>query len=125
MAKLDKSQGFTFAYTNLYELYKKAQNAENALNRDIEVPSPLAVNRRADASAQQANRTEGQPEFIRTHVVPMGVQEAEAKMRRKPIPAIQDPLESLRTNIEALGEAQIKLRFLIQELDSITKKRQK
>lgn len=120
MAKLDKSQGFTFAYTNLYELYKKAKNADLA-NHDIEVASPLAI-RREIAPKQSTLRAEmGE----RAHVVPMGVREAEEKMERKAIPHAADPLEALRKNIDRLSDAQSRLRFLIQELDTITKKTSK
>ncbi len=91
MAKLDKSQGFTFVCTDLYEPYQKTKESEAAL-RDIEVASPLVVKRPKAA-------------------------------RRKAIPSAMDPLESLRKNIDRLGEAQSRLRFLIQELDNLTKNR--
>lgn len=124
MAKLDKSQGFTFAYTNLYELYKKAKESDTALT-DIEVSSPLAVKRAVAEPKQASLRSQVAVNGDRSFAVPMGVREAEEKMERKAIPGAMDPLESLRKNIDKLGEAQTRLRFLIQELDNITKKSSK
>ncbi len=123
MAKLDKSQGSTFAYTNLYELYKKTLEAENSQKSNIEVTSPLAVKRNVAPKREELRTKIANGD--RSFAVPMSVREAEEKMERKAVPHTSDPLESLRRNIDKLGEAQAKLRFLIQELDTVTKKTSK
>lgn len=100
MAKMDKSQGFTFVFENLNELEKKSQ-------KEAKLDDVLAVRR-------------GQ-----NHLLPMGVIEAEEKALKKRIASMEDPLSSLRQNLNSLTKAHAKLRFLLQEIDSLTKKTSK
>jgi hypothetical protein len=51
--------------------------------------------------------------------VPMGVREAEEKAKRLNM----RPLASLQKNLSQLSDAHEKLRFLLQELDALTKKK--
>lgn len=97
MAKFDKSQGFTFVYTNFHEVYKQNQKAEK-LDRAVAI------------------------EKSASHLRPMGVIEAEEKALRKRVSNLEDPLSSLRQNLNSLTKAHAKLRFLLQEIDSLTKK---
>lgn len=97
MAKLDKSQGFTFVYSDLHQIHKQVLKRER-------LDSALAVGRK-EAFLQ-----------------PMGVIEAEEKALRKRIGALEDPLSSLRQNLNTLTKAHAKLRFLLQEIDTLTKK---
>ena len=98
MARFDKSQGFTFVYSDLSKEFKKSENQNN-----LESPV-LAIDKRAA--------------FQR----PMGVVEAEERAIRKTISGQEDPLASLRQNLNSLSKAHARLRFLLEEIDTLTKK---
>jgi hypothetical protein len=125
-AYLDKSQGITFVYSNIYDLYKRA--------KDAKIDSPFVADR-APAVASEATRVlkvkdgqikveEFQPKPLetpageRTFAVPMGVREAEEKAKKQSM----RPVANLQKNLSDLTEAHEKLRFLLQELESLTKK---
>ena len=55
----------------------------------------------------------------RPYAVPMGVREAEEKAKRLNM----RPVATLQKNLSQLNEAHEKLRFLLQELESLTKKK--
>lgn len=96
MAKLDKSQGFTFVYTDVYKLYRDQQK---------NLSQPLAVDRK--------------PAFVQ----PMGVIEAEEKALKKKLKqASTDPMAQLKQSLNSLTKAHAKLRFLLQEVDATTKR---
>ena len=99
MAKFDKSQGFTFVYTDFYRVYKQAQN-------ESKLDSALVIDRQKG----------------RSFIHPMGVVEAEEKALRRKVTNLDDPLSSLRQNLNTLTKAHAKLRFLLQEVDALTKK---
>lgn len=124
MARLDKSQGFTFVYTNIYDLYQKAKKSK--------LDVPLAVKnghviKGTDLKKSQVREAEvkafedlkkrkiTEADFVR----PMGVQEAERKAMEK---VARSPLSNLRKNLDNLTEAHSKLRFLLKELEELTKK---
>lgn len=123
-AYLDKSQGVTFVFSNIYDLYKKAKNAK--------LDSPLAVElNKAESSARvikaeiKDQRIETfQPKNLETKQgerafpVPMGVKEAEEKALRQKLGSVK----TLQKNLENLSEAHAKLRYLLQELETLTKK---
>ena len=98
MARLDKSQGFTVVYSDLSKEFKKNENI-NAQDAAV-----LAIDKRAA--------------FQR----PMGVVEAEERAIRKTIGSQEDPLASLRQNLNSLSKAHARLRFLLEEIDTLTKK---
>ena len=107
MAKLDKSQGITFVYTDLYELYKKTKNTKSAKLDDI------AVFKRCGVSKS-----------LREFPHPMGVKEALGKKQeiRREFQRSVDPLASLKHNLSGLSDAHARLRYLLEELDDLTKK---
>lgn len=122
-AYLDKSQGITFVYSNIYELYKRAKNAK--------LDEPFVVERaKLDKNARVIKEGDGvrieefKPKALhsvngeRTFPVPMGVREAEEKALK----ANQRPVAELQKNVKNLTEAHEKLRFLLQELEALTKK---
>ncbi len=102
-AYLDKSQGITFVYSNIYDLYKKAKNAK------LETPFV------AERSSSRVIKAEEAP---REFAVPRGVKEAEEKSLREKLYSVK----SLQKNLDNLSDAHAKLRFLLQELEAITKK---
>jgi hypothetical protein len=116
-AYLDKSQGVTFVFSNIFEIYKKAKEAK------IDAPfvaerAPARVIKREEAKVE-----EFKPEELktteRTFAVPMGVKEAEEKALRQGA----RPLANLQKNLSELNDAHDRLKFLLQEIDSLTKKK--
>ncbi len=116
-AYLDKSQGVTFVYSNIFDLYTKAKEAK--------LDAPFVAERPRVIKAQEAKVEAFRPAEIkpeakdRTFPVPMGVREAEEKALR----ANMRPLASLQKNLNELTDAHDKLRFLLQELEGLTKKK--
>lgn len=97
MAKFDKSQGFTFVYTDFFKAYQKAKRAK--------LEDVLAIDRRGD--------------FLR----PMSVIEAEERVLKKQVVAgTMDPLAELKQSLSSLSKAHSKLRFMLEEIESATKK---
>lgn len=118
-AYLDKSQGITFVYSNIFELYKKAKESKIDAPYVAERPGSRVIKEgQAKISAFEAREldTSGGE---RTFPVPMGVREAEEKAKKQNM----RPVASLQKNLNELTDAHEKLRFLLQELDSLTKKK--
>ena len=116
-AQYDKSQGITFVYSNIFELYKKAKESK--------IDSPFVVgesrvlkNGKAKAEAFQPTELKS-PENQRPFAVPMGVREAEEKSMRQNTRSVA----SLQKSLSEISDAQSKLRFLLQELEALTKKK--
>lgn len=115
-AYLDKSQGITFVYTNIHELYRKA--------KDAKIDAPFAAERPRVLKEGQAKVEAFQPKTLetaageRTFAVPMGVREAEEKAKKQAM----RPVANLQKNLAELTDAHEKLRFLLQELEALTKK---
>ncbi|NUM88720.1 MAG: hypothetical protein HUU37_05920 [Bdellovibrionales bacterium] len=132
-AYLDRSQGFTFVFSNIYEIYRKA--------KDSKLDDPLVVERikKADPSARQRSGRvikAGTPEAEsarklselselrpengeRSFPVPMGVREAEEKAMRQNM----KPISHLKENLGKIEDAHAKLRYLLSELEDLTKKK--
>jgi len=115
-AYLDKSQGVTFVYSNIHELYKKAK--ESKIDAPF-VAERSRVIKQGQAKVDAFQARELAPEGERTFAVPMGVREAEEKAKRQNM----RPVASLQKNLNELTDAHEKLRFLLQELESLTKKK--
>lgn len=123
-AYLDKSQGVTFVYSNIFDLYKKAKesklDAPFVAARMPATDSPRVL-KAADLKAAEAFRPEElkAPATERPFPVPMGVREAEEKAKQMNM----RPLANLQKNLNDLTDAHEKLRFLLQELEGLTKKK--
>lgn len=122
-AYLDKSQGITFVYSNIYDLYKKAKNAKLETPFIAERSSGRVI--KAAEFAQQEQRVENfQPKALETKGaernfnIPRGVREAEEKALKQKLHSVK----SLQKNLDSLSDAHAKLRFLLQELEALTKK---
>jgi len=120
-AYLDKSQGVTFVYSNIHELYLKAKHskldspyvAEKMISR--EQPRVIkASDAKVEAFKPQELKTGERP-----FPVPMGVREAEEKAKRLNM----RPVANLQKNLSELTDAHEKLRFLLQEIEGLTKKK--
>jgi len=122
-AYLDKSQGITFVYSNIYDLYKKTKEAK--LETPFAAPKAESSARVIKAEIkEQRIITEYQPKALHTKngerpfPVPMGVKEAEEKALKQKLRSVQ----SLQKNMDNLSEAHARLHFLLQELEVLTKK---
>lgn len=116
-AYLDKSQGITFVYSNLYEIQKRAK--ETRLDSPFVVSNERVI-KKIDAEAKSFQPAELKArEDQRPFAVPMGVREAEEKARR----ANARPIANLQKNLSELTDAHEKLRFLLRELETLTKKK--
>lgn len=113
-AYFDKSQGITFVYSNIYQIYKKA--------KDAKIDSPFV----ADSRVIKQNSSSKVEEYTLKNLnsnseplaVPQGVREAEEKAKR----LNARPIASLQKNLSELTDAHEKLRFLLLELEALTKK---
>lgn len=115
-AYLDKSQGITFVYSNIFDLYKKAKEAK--LDAPFVAERSRVLKNAPVAESFQPSELVA-PEGERTFAVPMGVREAEEKAKLKE----SRPVANLQKNLADLSNAHEKLRFLLQELESLTKKK--
>ncbi len=115
-AYLDKSQGITFVYSNIFDLYKRAKDAK--IDAPFVAEQPSRVIKAKDTKVDFFKPSELiPPQGERAFPVPMGVKEAEEKSK------VIKPLANLQKNLSELNDAHEKLRFLLQELDSLTKKK--
>lgn len=127
-AYLDKSQGITFVYSNIFDLYQKAKESKLDAPFVAERPRVLkehsAPAKKAEIFAPKELET---PAGERTFPVPMGVREAEEKAKEMSRTIGQlaptRPVANLQKNLADLSQAHEKLRFLLQELESLTKKK--
>jgi hypothetical protein len=127
-AYLDKSQGITFVYSNIYQLYQTAKNAklddpfiiERLKKHAAPAPAVSKVIKAKDAVVGEFQPAELKPAVNeRPFEVPMGVKEAEEKAMRQNM----RPLANIQKNLNELTDAHDKLRFLLQELEALTKKK--
>jgi hypothetical protein len=125
-AYLDKTQGVTFVYSNIHELYRKAKDAKLdspfiAERSPAVAPLAPAAERVIKAgTAQVGEFTPGELKSdARPFPVPMGVREAEEKAKHQNM----RPIANLQKNLSNLTDAHEKLRFLLQELEGLTKKK--
>ena len=115
-AYVDKSQGITFVYSNIFDIYKKAKEAK--------LDAPFIAETGRVLKNKEAKVQEFKPKNIeakdgeRTFTVPMGVREAEEKAMK----ANMRPISNIKKNLSELTDAHEKLRFLLQELEALTKK---
>ena len=118
-AYLDKSQGISFVYSNIYDLYVKAKEAK--------LDSPFVVDRpkvlKSESMDVNGVKSYEPKEFVR----PQGVVEAEARAKetqpQEKLGKAESSISNLQKNLKDLSDAHERLRFLLQELDALTKKK--
>ncbi len=116
-AYLDKSQKVTFMFANIFALHSTAKNSK--------LDSPFITEQARVIKGSQAIVEEFKPKELQPAVnerpfsVPAGVREAEEMAKRRSI----HPIANLQKNLNELTDAHEKLRFLLQELESLTKKK--
>lgn len=124
-AYLDKSQGVTFVFSNIHELYRKAKDAklDSPFIAERAPAAPLAPAAERVIKAGSAPVSEFKPAELKSEArpfpVPMGVREAEEKAKHQNM----RPIANLQKNLNQLTDAHEKLRFLLQELEGLTKKK--
>ncbi|RZA07311.1 MAG: hypothetical protein EOP11_08025 [Proteobacteria bacterium] len=121
-AYLDKSQGITFVYSNIFDLYQKAK--ESKLDAPFVAERPRVMKENTAKVENFAPQELESPSGERPFPVPMGVREAEEKAKvLSQMIAPSRPVANLQKNLSDLSQAHEKLRFLLQELESLTKKK--
>ncbi len=126
-AYLDRSQGFTFVFSNIYDLYKKAKDAKLDDPYLAEIKPEVKLKKEEfgrviKSGDAQLKVKDFKPESLnseRPFPVPMGVREAEEKAMRMNA----KPLHDLKKNLAELKDAQSKLRFLLKELEELSDKK--
>ena len=110
MANRDKSQKAAFVYTNIYEIYKKAQAAEVApLTSDSRV---IRADQIADLNISKFNP----PKLARPESALQQAQNAA-------LPAGANPFDDLKANINRLRDLHSRLRFMLKELEDLVEKK--
>ena len=118
-ANFDKSQRVTFLYTDLYRLYKKGKQA--AKKSDPSSGTSGMILKTGEVKVQNYQPVE----FLRPKESP--VNQIQTKSQ-KPQPRsgqskdAEAALVGLRTNLKTLNELQSRLRFMLSELEDLTKK---
>lgn len=133
-ATQDKSQKATFVYNNLYQLYRKGKNAASQAETPTapavespELAKPLAVSSRVikTADRHEVKITEATPapapqveEFRPAQLIGKRVARPASL---PPVSSRAAAVESLRDNLRQLNDLHSRLRFMLQELEELTK----
>jgi hypothetical protein len=122
MAVRDKSQSIGFVYTNIYEIYKKAQ-AEGTNSSAVAPSAAPSVSK--DSKVLRAEDlgnikiTRFQPRTL-SRAVP--VPQARDSAPRQ-LPPSGNPFEDLKSNLNRLQDLHAKLRFMLKELEDLVGKK--
>jgi hypothetical protein len=129
-ATRDKTQKFTFVYSNLYQLYKQGKDA--AINAEL---PPVVQSRSSEVSKTPRVLNTGDannaPAVIRYK--PIEFLKIPAKPIKLPKPDVIAPLvpetnqvqnqaiESLKQNLQQLDDLHSRLQFMLKELEDLVK----
>lgn len=125
MANRDKSQNVGFVYTNIYQLYKKAQNADAAQVAAAGAAS-AATQLKSDSRVWRADDLSGiritafQPRTLERPAQP-APQARVAQPGERPV--VGNPFDDLKQNLEKLQDLHSKLRFMLKELEDLVGKK--
>jgi hypothetical protein len=130
-ASRDKSQKTAFVYSNLYQLYRKGQEAAKTaepvvdLKKDVfqlpgTLPSEKNVLKSHDLKAEAAPAVSAYqpPSLLAKRIVekPQALQQAQAAM-----PAQSAAIQSLKDNLKTLNDLHSRLKFMLEELQELVK----
>ena len=132
-ATRDKSQKTAFVYSNLYQLYRKGQEAAaNAQAQPAEqtrqdvfqlpgtLPSEKNVLKSHDLKAEAAPVVSAYqpPSLLSKRIVekPQALQQAQSGM-----PAQSAAIQSLKENLKTLNDLHSRLKFMLEELQELVK----
>ena len=120
-ATRDKSQSVGFVYTNIYQLYKKAQNAP-AANTNAAAAESLSSDSRVWRAEelgdlkitkfQPRNLSPSKPVVTPADIAP----QAKAQV-------VGNPFDDLKSNLQKLQDLHSKLRFMLTELEDLVSKK--
>ena len=121
-ATQDKNQKATFVYSNLYHLYKKGKDAAQASDPaailKTEVPQSSTVSSRNVLKVgdlhQEARASVKVQEFKPTSLIGK-------RVIRPEMPSSNPAITSLKDNLKALNDLHSRLRFMLTELEDLTK----
>lgn len=120
MAHRDRSQQAGFVYTNIYELYKKAQSASVNLNS--------RVLRAEDIGSLRIKKFS--PPGLKPHQpipaprpVPVPAVDASSSARQPAPRPDPNPFDDLKTNLTRLQDLHSRLRFMLKELEDLVAKK--
>lgn len=120
MSVRDKSQKIGFVYTNIYQLYKKSQNAAAAPAAG-ETNTAKALS--SESRVWRPEQLEGieiktfQPRTLTPHAAPA------ASPAQAPQTAGGNPFDDLKANLSRLQDLHAKLRFMLKELEDLVEKK--
>ena len=114
MANRDKSQNVGFVYTNIYQIYKKAQNAG---------PAAQAATAAKITSDQRVWRAEDLADIKVTKFEPRTLAAARPVLAPADLNARShvngNPFDDLKANLGKLQDLHSKLRFMLKELEDL------
>lgn len=110
MANRDKSQNAGFVYTNIYQLYKKAQNATPSISSDSRVWRADAIGDIKISKFEPRTLAPARPVLAT----------AAAATAAAPNP---NPFDDLKQNMAKLQDLHSKLRFMLRELEDLVGKK--
>lgn len=119
-ATRDKTQKTAFVYSNLYQMYRKHREAELKPESGQAPVAPPAYNH---GVLKTAEMTAGAP-FARVTVQSIRPAEFIDKHIERPAikAAVNNPaLESLKQNLKQLNDLHARLKFMLQELEELSK----
>jgi hypothetical protein len=150
-ATRDKSQKITFIYKNFHEIYRKGKEAAQRANPEtpglttgqvlkvddlnastfavFNPPTLMAKRLEAAATAAQILRQNAAPASAPAPApksspkFPTTTLRAPAVLRSVSVPPVANPaIESLRQNLRELNDLHSRLKFMLQELEELSKK---
>lgn len=137
-ATRDKSQNVGFVYTNIYQLYKKAQSAPAAAPVSSAAVATHEESLASNARNSQIFResrvwraeelgeikiTKFQPRTLSPSTPLVTPADIAPVARQAPGPIASNPFDDLKSNLQKLQDLHSKLRFMLAELDELVSKK--
>ena len=111
-ATRDRTQKIAFLYTNLYQVYKQQQEESGAKSTDASSDPTLSSGIILKAGSTQAAQVTAFPGLKIKSFEPL-------KPQKKSEKAVA--VESLKENLKQLNDIHSRLKFMLQELEELTK----
>ena len=126
-ATRDTSQKATFVYSNLYKLYKQAKAAPQSgavlKTHDLKSMDPVAIQpfrptELLKTRLEQEAKVPHSEELARVRPIPAAVKRVLSPTERTSAVAV----DSLKKNLSELNELHERLKFMLKEIEELTKK---
>lgn len=118
-ATRDKSQKVTFVYSNLYQIYKKGQEAASKHVLKSQDLNEAAKNLVAETAPQAVIRPYTPAELIGKRIQKPAVISSQANAAHSI--GQKSALDGLKNNLKTLNQLHSRLRFMLQELEDLVK----